>query len=1767
MARSNLSASDKGRKEAMKPLNSSLTLVAHDSLSRGTLRLADSLRVPGEGGAGRWWIVGTIIASVALLAVFRLWARPYLRVESEGTIQIGPKAVAGVAASVSRERLEKTVRDLAGFGSRLTGSPGCSAAASYLRAQLGEILGEGAVREETVELEAPFDLGTVMEAGSVGPFDSAQGASAQGAPRRTGGSFRVHPMWAPVTGSYRLPESGRGLGTVVRTSLAGLVAGSSALSGAAVAIPVPTPAELRAMAREAARKGAFAARQRDPLTRGEKAGLERAKPEKADEFVLDVFVEKHQEQLADFMFERAKAAGVRSLLFVEPGPGFRVSPRSFSDRILKHPSTLPRYLVPASRADALAEGAEVRVRQAPAELTADDGFATRVWPLWPNLVRTCSTPRGGLRGKLVWAGSGNLDEVRGRDLRGAIVLMDYNCGYRWVELADLGASAILFAEPDEIMRGESEAKYLSVPADIPRFWIPRSEVAKVKAMDGRTVKLDAQVVWERRPARIVTARLPGTQPGGENEPVIIEAYYDSVSVVPGIAPGAEQAAGAATLLELARVLARHPLKKPVLFVLMPGHAQNMRGWAEYLWRHTLRYRADRRAKPAPGMEKLEPAFVVHLDLTTKSRRLALFYKGYRYDHGEWASSKRVYSSFAKYHSGAAQEVAQALGYGPDFVVDAVNAVEGRTWDSYVPGRFALEQELTLNGGVYGIAWMTPDDERALVDTPQDTPDRSDFGSLAMQARVMACTLPNVLNVGAAFSAARVDNYCTTLRGRVVEFDPRVAYLPDRTVSGALVWVHSAEPDRSMKGVRGDWFVEARGDSGQGGALFELHDLPRADWLASGAPAHITCEAFETDPMDGEVRYAPDRGPQGTQQYIVETDMNAALKELMLVVFPCRSLLMYDLTDPLSYGAFARMSVLDANTDSEPPVFGQSLPEANWFSSRVEPLAVAYAPEGMKGKFTFVVNMMGKRAALVNAAPGKPEGTGYSFGGAGRINFTALRVASDLQALNELRIGNLKRHGIVNHFMEDLHAAAGEHLATAKRAMEKLDWRPAVAEARAAWGLAARVYPDVETMAKDVVTSAMLFLALLIPFAFLAERLLLAFPDVTRQVGGVAAVFLAMFAALRAVHPAFQIALTPVMILVAFILIALSLIVTGIIGARFFDFLREEREQSQGTHRVEVSQVSVGMAAFSIGVSNMRKRVLRTALTCMTLVVLTFAVLSLTSVLTTMKQRKFPVNDRPAYTGLMFRSPLWAALGEPVLRHLEIELGGKARPVARAWHVSYVPDKQNSVEVVNGDRGRATAVAALGLTDREPSVTGVDRTLVAGEWFRPGDERACILPAHLAAALKLGPEDVGKTEVVIFGVSCVVRGLFDAGAFGKLRDLDGEGLAPVNFEVTARRARNENIVMNPEGRLPKRYDHHDPTQTVILPYATLIRLGGRLASVAVPMRGDGEVKSAITGLLSRLGLLVYAGLEGRTWAYSAIGGTTAGGLDFLLVPVLVAALIVFSTMLGAVQERTREIGVYSSVGLAPNHVAVLFLAEACVYAVLGTVVGYLLGQAFSLLIVHGGILPGLNVNYSSNSTIMSVLIVMAVVLLSTIYPARLASRLARPSQVTGFVMPALAGDEVNLELPFSFNARDAQAVTVFLAEWFDAHAEASAGDFSSGNMRMKEARERGRSSWELRLDVWLAPYDFGVSQELVFRVREGIGDESSAMLAIIRHSGDQASWRRVNARFLKAIRKQFLIWRSLGEPARAAYFKRAAAALAAAPAGRRGGAAKQAGQEV
>jgi hypothetical protein len=201
----------------------------------------------------------------------------------------------------------------------------------------------------------------------------------------------------------------------------------------------------------------------------------------------------------------------------------------------------------------------------------------------------------------------------------------------------------------------------------------------------------------------------------------------------------------------------------------------------------------------------------------------------------------------------------------------------------------------------------------------------------------------------------------------------------------------------------------------------------------------------------------------------------------------------------------------------------------------------------------------------------------------------------------------------------------------------------------------------------------------------------------------------------------------------------------------------------------------------------------------------------------------------------------------------------------------------------------------------------------------------------------------------------------------------------------------------------------------------------------------------------------------------------------------------------------------------------------------------MGQGVSKLITLFGILPGLSLNFSSTSAVLSTSTVIAVVLLSTLYPARQASMVATPAADRVWKLPEPDGDVWKLPLPFAITGNQARGVNQYLAEWFRSYEEQSIGEFLTQGIETNPHSFQHGEGQRLSGRVWLAPFDLGVSQDIVLDTEPSeLDDVYDVKLEITRISGDVSNWKRVNKRFLNVVRQQFLIWRTLSEEQRIRY---------------------------
>ena len=317
------------------------------------------------------------------------------------------------------------------------------------------------------------------------------------------------------------------------------------------------------------------------------------------------------------------------------------------------------------------------------------------------------------------------------------------------------------------------------------------------------------------------------------------------------------------------------------------------------------------------------------------------------------------------------------------------------------------------------------------------------------------------------------------------------------------------------------------------------------------------------------------------------------------------------------------------------------------------------------------------------------------------------------------------------------------------------------------------------------------------------------------------------------------------------------------------------------------------------------------------------------------------------------------------------------------------------------------------------------------------------------------------RVAVAGYTLMVAGFFDAQGFARLRQLSGESMAPLDPAGTQRMSgASAASDAGRTGPTEATVQFMDWVSVAIVPGWLTQELGGRLTSVMFrpagiavhpDAAGADQMRAVADALARRAAFTVYVSDGRGIESINAAESSRPQDLGTVLVPLLIAGVIVLNTMLGAVAERTREIHVYTSVGLSPAHVGMLFLAEAGALGTLGVVFGYIFGQALATVLSWTHLLPGVDLNYSSMSAIITMGLVLGIVMLSALWPARAASRLATPSLQRDWKLPKPVGDVLALDLPFTVNETAARGVCAFLAEFLASISQAGTGRFTADDI--------------------------------------------------------------------------------------------------------------------
>ncbi|MGD9505901.1 MAG: FtsX-like permease family protein [Syntrophobacteraceae bacterium] len=923
-------------------------------------------------------------------------------------------------------------------------------------------------------------------------------------------------------------------------------------------------------------------------------------------------------------------------------------------------------------------------------------------------------------------------------------------------------------------------------------------------------------------------------------------------------------------------------------------------------------------------------------------------------------------------------------------------------------------------------------------------------------------------------------------------------------------------------------------------------------LANGKVAleKLILEPYGIDASTGRVAWTADKVQTGKENYRIKVKGKTA--STALTMFRCAQTDVVGAFQPQKMGVLTKVDLLDAATDARPMRY--------WYS-RVDgrdTMAISvFLEPGTAFKLILSEGLLQKEFILLHGSPDDPNGRGYLIGEPPSIELTPYRAAEDMRFLIGERLGNLHRCGIINRRLETLYGESSAQLDSAMLNLEQGRYGKFWEDVVEAWAKLVVVYTEIGDTQRDVLLGVMFFIALFVPFSYVVERFLFCHRNIYRQIITFLIVLLLTIFVIRGLHPAFQLTYSPMVVIIAFFIVGLSLLVSAIIFMRFeAEMVHAQGHGAHGAYAQANKWQAFG-AGFTIGASNLNRRKLRTGLTCATLVILTFTVMSFTNVKSLRIVTDTRIADAAPYKGILLHHPLWLPLTLMTLEDMRVRFpAGEGKVFPRGW-VDAPRTGGRSIATVHRVRPDGSLLAVgvegvLGLGEDPPE--NFRMIVTHGSWLPKDDRDAILLPTALAARLGLDPEkDVG-TPVHLWGRSCRVVGYFDENALSKMVDLDGKPVTPGYMEISQEEDLSEvevEAMQSGEVVLPatERLRYANAGSTVITSFDACLEHDGDLKAISVSPPPSETPMQAAQKLSSWLAFPLFVGDGGGVWFHSSGSSLRYQGVTNLFIPILIVVFICLNTMIGHVQERQKEISIYTSVGLAPWHVGFLFIVEAMSLAALSTVIGYILAQLSAKYLGSTAMFADLTFNYSSLAGVACMALVFSVVFLASLYPARLAARMAMPDVNRTWDLPEPEGDSLSLNLPFLLKYDEERGVIGFLNSFFADHEDSSHGKFTANGIEMDRDAPvlnahllANPTCVYMRTNVWLAPFDFGIKQRVQLHCCPSEEDPGymEIYIRMLRLSGERSAWVRANRTFVKELRKRMLLWRLLRDEDKAHY---------------------------
>jgi ABC-type lipoprotein release transport system permease subunit len=241
--------------------------------------------------------------------------------------------------------------------------------------------------------------------------------------------------------------------------------------------------------------------------------------------------------------------------------------------------------------------------------------------------------------------------------------------------------------------------------------------------------------------------------------------------------------------------------------------------------------------------------------------------------------------------------------------------------------------------------------------------------------------------------------------------------------------------------------------------------------------------------------------------------------------------------------------------------------------------------------------------------------------------------------------------------------------------------------------------------------------------------------------------------------------------------------------------------------------------------------------------------------------------------------------------------------------------------------------------REKKLSEIHLEIIQGKWLKEGKSKEAVVGIELARELNLnlgqkvaliGQDGYGSVANDLF----TIVGLVESGSVEMDRGGIWIPLETLQSFLALDNQVHEIVVLGQDTSTQS----FNPNKT-----EDLHRLKQQVES-ALSSFSSSEIKPR----------LVETWKEASPSTAQLIESQSIGAYLMLMIVFLVSALGILNTLLMAVFERTRELGVLLAIGIAPHRIFAMVVSEAWMLALLASVVGLAIGGGFSFWLVEYGI---------------------------------------------------------------------------------------------------------------------------------------------------------------------------------------------------------------------